>query len=29
MTRKYHDGPETVTIGDQDYYRTEKGLVEA
>ena len=29
MTRKYNDWRETVTIGDQDYYRTEKGLVEA
>lgn len=29
ITHKYHDWPETVTIGDQDYYRTEKGLVAA
>ena len=29
ITHKYHDWPETVTIGDQEYYRTEKGLVAA
>ena len=29
ITHKYHDWPEAVTIGDQDYYRTEKGLVAA
>ena len=29
MIYRYHDWPETLTIGDQDYYRTEKGLVAA
>ena len=29
ITHKYHDWPETVTIGDQDYFRTEKGMVAA
>lgn len=29
ITLRFYDWPETVTIGDQDYYRTEKGLVAA
>jgi len=29
ITLRFYDWPETVTIGDQDYFRTEKGLVAA
>lgn len=29
ITERFYDWPKTVTLGDQEYYRSEKGLVEA